>query len=71
MPWCTTCEKNWTPTSLQASGACPNCGKELELPDRPETPTPSYRPPWHFWLGVGGATLYLVWRAIDGLSSFF
>jgi len=31
----------------------------------------TYRPPWHFWLGLVAAVVYLGWRAIDGLLLLF
>ena len=69
MPWCEPCEKNWTPTSLTAEGACPDCSEPVE-----GTPVVNHEPPgtpWHFWVGVGVAGVYLGWRATQGLMLLF
>ena len=69
MPWCEPCEKNWTPTSVNADGTCPDCGETLE-----GTPGVDHEPPktpWHFWVGVAAAGGYLVWRAFSGLLLLF
>ena len=29
MPWCETCAKFWTPSSMTPDGACPACGRML------------------------------------------
>ena len=69
MPWCEPCEKNWTPTSVNADGTCPDCGEVLE-----GTPGVDHEPPktpWHFWVGVVAAGGYLVWRAFEGVLLLF
>jgi hypothetical protein len=32
MPWCETCSKFWTPSSMKADGSCPSCGRVLAAP---------------------------------------
>ncbi|MCY4494923.1 MAG: hypothetical protein OXB92_13800 [Acidimicrobiaceae bacterium] len=71
MPWCAPCEKNWTPTSLTSAGTCPDCGEPVEPTPGVDHAPHVYRPPWHFWLGLIAATVYLAWRAIDGLLLLF
>ncbi|HWC68951.1 MAG TPA: hypothetical protein VG478_12860 [Acidimicrobiales bacterium] len=45
VPWCDTCARFWTPTSVDADGACPTCGRSLapkaahEKPGEPVTVT--------------------------------
>jgi len=29
MPWCEHCAKFWTPSSMEADGTCPTCGRVL------------------------------------------
>ena len=29
MPWCEHCAKFWTPSSMNANGSCPTCGRVL------------------------------------------
>ena len=71
MPWCESCEKNWTPTSLPADGTCPQCGESVEGTPGVEHTAVPYKTPWHFWVGVGAAGLYLLWRAVEGLLLLF
>ncbi len=69
MPWCEPCEKNWTPTSLDVDGTCPDCGQPVEgTPGVDHLPR---RTPWHFYLGVGAAFIYLLWRLIEGVMLLF
>jgi hypothetical protein len=58
MPWCDDCEKFWTPNSLPPDGACPTCGRVIAEP-------PDTKVPWHFWIVVVAAGLYLLWRLVD------
>ncbi len=69
MPWCEPCEKNWTPSSLSADGRCPDCGEPVE--GTPGIDHAPHKTPWHFWVGVGAAGLYLLWRVIQGLLLLF
>ena len=67
MAWCRSCERYLTPATLTAEGACPSCGDEVDHPaERPAAAAD--RIPWHFWLLLGGATVYLVWRAVQGVA---
>lgn len=74
MPWCESCEKNWTPTSLDADGTCPTCGRPVEgtpgVDHEPHEPE-EHKIPWHFWVGVAFAGAYLLWRAVQGLLLLF
>ena len=46
MPWCEDCAKFWTPSSMNADGSCPTCGRVLPVaststaggPAEPEDP---------------------------------
>ncbi|MEM7141986.1 MAG: hypothetical protein AAF548_13250 [Actinomycetota bacterium] len=69
MPWCDSCEKNWTPTSVSEDGTCPDCGDPVE--GTPGVEHEPYTTPWHFWVGVSAAGVYLVWRAVQGLIALF
>ena len=37
MPWCETCAKFWTPSSMAADGSCPTCGRVLPVAGPPAT----------------------------------
>jgi hypothetical protein len=74
MPWCDHCSKFWTPTSVDAEGACPTCGRPLGRPAAPvtagdldlkELAGKDARAPWHFKLLVVLVVLYVAWRIID------
>jgi hypothetical protein len=42
MPWCETCSKFWTPSSMNEDGSCPSCGRILA---QPAAPVSDERPP--------------------------
>lgn len=67
MAWCRSCERYLTPATLTDEGVCPSCNHEVEHP-RGEPVPAAERIPWHFWLLVGGAAVYLVWRAVQGVA---
>jgi hypothetical protein len=71
MPWCEPCEKNWTPTSLRSDGTCPDCGEHVEVAEGGGQESRPYKTPWHFWVGVGVAAIYLGWRAVQGIMLLF
>lgn len=64
MPWCEQCDRYLTPTSLADDGTCPNCDSADVLVEPPDTPA---HLPWHFWVVVAAAVIYLGWRAIQGV----
>ena len=59
MPWCEDCSKFWNPTSLEADGSCPTCGRSLGTPART---------PWHFKLLMVAVAAYLGFRAVQGVD---
>ena len=61
MPWCEDCDKFWNPNSLPPDGTCPSCGRVIGDP-------PDTHVPWHFWILVAAAAIYLGWRAIQGVQ---
>ena len=62
MPWCEPCSRYLTLPTLTVEGTCPTCGTKLaEIQGKP-------RAPWHFWLLVGALSIYLGWRAIQGVA---
>ena len=112
MPWCTSCDRFLSPSTVPADGACPSCGRPVD-PGRAHVPTsspltqsdslpttsasPSAAPtekadakehaageraaavdedetsplPWHLWLLLAALTVYLGYRAFQGLEWVF
>ncbi len=70
MPWCEPCERFWNPGTLTEAGECPTCGNPVDAPPETDAP-PRQRVPWHFWVAITAAGIYLAWRAIQGIGSLF
>lgn len=66
MPECVRCDRYFAPTALTPDGACPACGEPVAWSET-STPKPATRSgiPWHFWLILVLASVYLGWRAIQ------
>ena len=83
MAWCGSCERYLTPATLAADGGCPSCGSVVEHPVERAAPTAGppgpgtpadvgvERIPWHFWLLLAAASVYLGWRAVQGVALLF
>lgn len=67
MAWCQSCDKYLTPSTLTSEGTCPGCGAEVQHAEKLPAPA-AERIPWHFWLLLGAATVYLGWRAVQGVA---
>lgn len=78
MPWCDACARWLSPASLDQGGRCPSCGRPAHTARSSSDPglepagagwdKEEPRLPWHFWLLVGSAAIYLGWRAIQGIA---
>jgi hypothetical protein len=76
MPWCDDCAKFWNPPSMGEGGECPTCGRVLVPPAPPSDLGPHEdedlegvpRAPWHFKLLLVAMTIYLGYRAIQGVA---
>jgi hypothetical protein len=77
VPWCTTCERFLSPSTVSAAGTCPSCGQPVDpgrariataaADDKPdEEPLPPL--PWHFKALVGAVAIYLGYRAFQGIE---
>lgn len=73
MPWCDNCAKYYAPSGLRPDGTCPVCGRNVgpvtdadRLAEGESEPTA--KAPWHFWLLVIALTLYLGYRAVQGIA---
>lgn len=84
MPWCEPCGRYLTPNSVEFDGTCPTCGNQVEpapgsdhtapgsvaVPESVAAPTVR-KVPWHFWVILVLTSLYLLWRAYQGLALLF
>ena len=74
MAWCQSCERYLTPSTLRSDGACPGCGQEVQHPAERNlsqggpAEAAAERIPWHFWLLLAAAAVYLGWRAVQGVA---
>lgn len=73
MPWCSDCDRYWSPNSLAPDGSCPKCGEVIadSLPGTETDEDDDGGWPWHFWLLVGITAAYLTWRVIQGVMRLF
>lgn len=76
MPWCQDCDRFYTPSTLSTDGDCPE-GHHVADPDEglplpqsgaaPREEEPDPKVPWHFWVLLVSAVIYLAWRAVEGI----
>ncbi len=79
MPWCDACSKFLTPTSMSPEGACPTCGRTIEVDavrdgkhlDLRQLTTDDESVPWHFKLMLVALALYLGWRLVQVVLLLF
>ena len=81
MPFCHGCGAFFDVDKVPESKICPVCGKEIGA--RPDSLTKTAEGasdgdhaaptgiPWHFWLLLVAAVVYLAWRAIQGVGLLF
>jgi len=66
VPWCQDCSKYLTPSTLNADGSCPTCGRPVSEVERHADHAPEQSPmPWHFKLLVVALVVYLGWRFVQ------
>jgi len=70
MPWCVSCNKFLTPSTVRPDATCPKCGNVVErglipgMTTRPaDEPPPAV--PWHLKLLGAGVALYLGYRFLQ------
>jgi hypothetical protein len=83
VPWCSTCDRFLSPSTVDANGTCPICGHPVDAghahhapltnptpPTGPEADTdePLDPVPWHFKLMLGALAIYLGYRALQGVE---
>jgi hypothetical protein len=62
VPWCEDCSKFWNPNTLPPDGTCPTCGRLIGDPPKAQ------RVPWHFWVIIVALSIYLSYRAFQGVE---
>jgi PHP family Zn ribbon phosphoesterase len=82
MPWCTSCDRFLSPSTVTTAGTCPRCGSpvdpgkasrvdELDAPAMGGEGNGSKRRreiPWHVKALLGVLAIYLGYRAFQGLE---
>jgi len=70
VPWCETCDRFLSPSTVVADGTCPACGRPVDpggahAGEEDEGLGPI---PWHLKLLLGALAIYLGWRAWQGIE---
>jgi hypothetical protein len=74
VPWCDTCDRFLSPSTVLADGRCPSCGRAVDpggahrATDEPEEDEGLGPVPWHLKLLLGALAVYLGWRAWQGVE---
>ena len=75
VPWCDTCDRFLSPSTVRPDGACPTCGRRVDpgsarsVADAPAGDDNHLGPiPWHLKLLGGALAVYLGWRAWQGIE---
>jgi hypothetical protein len=76
VPWCASCNRFLSPSTVRADGTCPTCGRSVDAgtPHAPAAPageaTERRRTslPWHLWLLAIALAIYLGYRAWQGID---
>jgi hypothetical protein len=72
VPWCERCDRFLNPNTVQADGTCPVCGRAVEGPAVTVEASGAeddddFKAPWHFWVMIAAAVIYLGWRFVEGV----
>ena len=81
MPWCASCDRFLSPSTVLTEGTCPQCGRVVD-PGRAHAPTASKVSagdapageddlpaiPWHLKLLAAALAVYLGFRAWQGIE---
>ena len=70
MPWCVSCNKFLTPSTVRTDGTCPRCGKTVErglIPGMTRAADEDAAPgiPWHLKLLGAALAVYLGFRFLQ------
>jgi hypothetical protein len=68
MPWCDECDRYLAPSAVTHDGACPACGRPVEVGDvarAAEEDEPLPPVPWHLKVLAVAVAIYLTYRLIQ------
>ena len=69
MPSCVTCDRYLAPATVRPDGTCPTCGRPVEVAARHPGHVEEREPfPWHLKLAAAALTIYLGFRAYEGVA---
>ena len=84
VPWCATCDRFLSPSTVRADGACPTCGRAVDPGSAHAATAPGPGTaevaatdaadddlgpiPWHLKLLGGALAVYLGYRAWQGIE---
>lgn len=72
VPWCDTCDRFLSPSTVRADGACPACGRAVDpgaARSASDDPDDDLGPiPWHLKVLAGALAVYLGYRAWQGIE---
>ena len=73
MPWCATCDRFLSPSTVLADGSCPTCGRAVDPGSAhaaaADADDDELGPiPWHLKLLAGALAVYLGYRAWQGIE---
>jgi predicted RNA-binding Zn-ribbon protein involved in translation (DUF1610 family) len=70
VPWCATCDRFLSPSTVRTDGSCPTCGASVDA-GRVKAHAGQTKPrsiPWHVKALLGVFAIYLGYRAFQGLE---
>jgi hypothetical protein len=70
VPWCASCDRFLSPSTVQTDGSCPGCGRPVEAGRARDADSDDELPPvpWHLKLLLGALAIYLGYRAFQGVE---
>jgi hypothetical protein len=73
VPWCDTCDRFLSPSTVISDGTCPSCGRAVDPgsahgADAHDDEDDLGPIPWHLKLLAGALAVYLGYRAYQGIE---
>jgi hypothetical protein len=64
VPWCATCDRFLSPSTVRTDGACPTCGSTVEAGKARKL----RGLPWYVVVALGVFAVYLAFRLVQGID---